>query len=409
MTSPQPPLAPAANALTTAAHNPAPRLKVGRLALVAALLVLLAAAAGISPRWRQRAALRAETAELAVPNVLVTTPDPGKALVGPALPAEVKPFIESPIYARASGFLKRWLVDIGEKVRTGQLLAEIDTPELNQELARARAELAQAEAALELSKITAGRWADLLKTSSVSEQETAEKQSDLALKLATVEGARANVRRLEDLQSFSRVTAPFAGTITARRTDMGELIAAGSVKELFRLAQTGTLRVYVRVPQTSARNVLAGSVAEMSVPELPGRTIPAKVVRTSGVVDPQSRTMLTELEVDNASGDVLAGSYAQVRFPQAKAAAVLTLPSNCLLFRAEGSQVGVVLANGTVELRNVTVGRDFGPNVEVLGGVETSDQVIINPADSLVTGTRVRLVNPSESSSSAAKARQGKQ
>ncbi len=387
---------------------PTPAFKLRRLALVVLIVVLVAALAGLVPRWRQQAALRTETADLAIPTVIVTNPIPGKALVGPSLPAEVRPLIEAPIYARANGFLKRWLVDLGAKVEAGQLLAEIDTPELNQELARARAELAQADAALGLSKITAARWVDLLKTASVSEQEAAEKQSDLTLKSATVEAARANVRRLEELQSFAKVTAPFAGTITVRRADVGELIAAGSTRELFRLAQTGTLRVYVRVPQTAARAIAAGQNAEMTIPELPGRVIPAKVVRSSGVMDAQSRTLLTELEVDNAKGEILAGSYAQVRFPEAKLATGLTLPSNCLLFRAEGPQVGVVLPDGTVQLRNITLGRDFGPTIEVLEGVKPSDRVIINPADSLTSGTQVRLAERAKAAHPAAGLAPGK-
>ena len=365
-------------------------------ALLLAGVVVVAALAGLIPRWHQRAALRLETADLAIPTVTVVSPVASKATAGPPLPAEIKPFIESPIYARASGFLKRWLIDIGAKVEAGQLLAEIETPELDQELARARAELNQAEAALALSKITAARWTDLLKTSSVSEQEAAEKQSDLALKTAAVEAARANVHRLEEMQSFARVTAPFAGTITVRRTDVGELIAAGSTKELFRLAQTGTLRVYVRVPQTAARAVFPGQMAEMTVPELPKRVIPAKVVRTAGAMDAQSRTLLTELEVDNSRGEILSGSYAQVRFPEAKLDADLTLPANTLLFRAEGPQVGVVRPDGTVELRNVTVGRDFGPTLEILEGIKPSDRVIVNPFDSLGSGMKVRLLEPAK-------------
>ena len=378
-------------ALPDATPAPAPSLRLGRAALVVLLVIVIAALAGMFPRWRERGALRIATAELAVPTVIVTAPAPGQAAAGLWLPAEVRPFIEAPIYARANGYLKRWLVDLGAKVEAGQLLAEIDIPDLNQELARSRAELAQAEAALALARITAARWVDLLKTASVSEQEAAEKQSDLALKSATVEAARANVRRLEELQSFARVTAPFAGTITARETDVGQLITAGSAKELFRLAQTATLRVYVRVPQMAARGIEAGQVAEMTVPELPGRVIPARVVRTAGAMEAESRTLLAELDVENAGGEILAGSYTQVRFPQSKRDAALTVPSNCLLFRAEGPQMGVVLPNGVVELRNVRIGRDFGPTLEVLDGVSPADRVIINPADSLVSGTKVRI------------------
>jgi RND family efflux transporter MFP subunit len=309
--------------------------------------------------------------------------------------------VEAPIYARTSGYLKRFLVDIGAQVKEGDLLAEIDTPELNQELAQARAQLAQSDAALSLAKITAARWAELLKTSSVSEQEAAEKQADLELKTANVEAARANVRRLEELHAFEKVTAPFAGTITARNTDVGMLITAAGGRELFRLAQTSTLRVFVRVPQTAARGVEAGQTAEFSIPELPGRVFPAKIVRTSGAMSADSRTLLTELTVDNARGEILSGSFAQVRFTQSDIDSAPTLPANTLLFRAEGMQVGVVKADGRVELRNVTLGRDFGPMVEVLGGVSVGDRVILNPSDSLVSGATVRLA---EGTNGAAKA-----
>jgi RND family efflux transporter MFP subunit len=370
--------------------NP-PRFNLGRLAALAALVVLIAALAGLFPRWRQRAALRAETRELSIPTVLVASPVPGKAAAGLPLPGEVRAFVEAPIYARASGYMKRWIVDLGAKVEAGQLLAEIDTPELKQELARTRAQLAQAEAAFALAKVTAARWAELVKTASVSEQEAAEKQSDLALKSATVEAAGAEVHRLEELQSFARVTAPFAGTITVRLTDIGQLVTAGSGKGLFHLAQTDKLRVFVRVPQTLLGSVQLGQTAELTIPELPSRVFQAKVVRTAGAMDAPSRTLLTELEVDNSRGEILAGSFAQVRFPEAKLDAALTLPSNTLLFRAEGPQVGVVIAEGKVELRSVKVGRDFGPFIEVLDGVSPSDRVIVNPSDSLVSGAVVRV------------------
>ena len=361
-------------------------------AMVAALLVIVGAVAGLLPRWQRRAALRAETRQLAIQPVSVVFPAPGQAGAGLALPAEVKPFLESPIYARASGYLKRWFADIGARVKEGELLAEIDTPELDQELAQARAQLAQSQAALALARTTAARWTELLKTASVSEQETAEKQADLELKSASVQAAQANVRRLEESQAFQSVKAPFAGTITARKTDVGELIAAGNGKELFRLAQTGTLRVYVCVPQTAAAAVAPGQSAELSIPELHGRVFPAKVVRTSGAMSADSRTLLTELEVDNSGGEILSGSFAQVRFTETKLAPPLTLPANTLLFRSEGPQVGLVGADGKVELRGVTLGRDFGPTVEVLDGVGPKDRVILNPADSLVNGAVVRVV-----------------
>jgi RND family efflux transporter MFP subunit len=378
-------------AAATAEAAASASVKLRHAALVAAVLVVIGAVAGLVPRWLHRKALRAETRELAIQTVSVVSPLPGKPMTGLTLPAEIKALVEAPIYARTSGYLKRFLVDIGAHVKAGDLLAEIDTPELNQQLAQARAELVQAEAALALSKTTAARWADLLKSASVSEQEAAEKQSDLELKAATVEAARANVRRLEDMQSFERVTAPFAGTITARNTDIGQLIAAGGNSELFRLAQTGTLRVYVRVPQAAARGVAPGQMAELTIPELPGRVFPAKVVRTSEAMSTDSRTLLTELEVDNSKGEILAGTYAQARFTEARLDSALTLPSNTLLFRSEGPQVGVVGLNDKVELRSVSLGRDFGPTIEILGGVSPSDRVILNPPDSLVSGATVRV------------------
>ena len=365
--------------------------KLRNAAIVATVLIVIGAVVGLVPRSLHRNALRAETRELAIRTVSVVAPAAGKNAVGLTLPAEAKALVEAPIYARTSGYLKRYLVDIGSKVKAGDLLAEIDTPELNQELAQSRAQLAQAEAALALALTTDARWAELAKTSSVSEQEAAEKKADLELKSATVEAARANVRRLEDLQSFERVTAPFAGTITARGTDVGQLVAASSGNELFRLAQTGTLRVFVRVPQSVAHGMAPGQMAELTIPEMPGRVFPAKVVRTSGAMSADSRTLLTELQVDNSRGEILAGTYVQVRLTEAKLDPTLTLPANTLLFRSEGPQLGVVGADGKVELRGVTLGRDFGPTIEILGGIGPTDRVILNPADSLVGGTTVRV------------------
>jgi RND family efflux transporter MFP subunit len=389
-TSTPPPAAPGASASAAAEKAGA---KLRNAAIVAAVLVVVGAIFGLVPRWQHRRVLAKETRDLAIQTVQVVSPAPGKPVVGISLPAEVRPYVEAPIYARTSGYLKRFLVDMGAQVKEGDLLAEIDTPELNQELAQARAQLAQSDAALALAKITATRWAELLKTSSVSEQEAAEKQADLELKTANVEAARASVRRLEELHAFEKVTAPFAGTITARNTDVGQLITAAGGRELFRLAQTSTLRVFVRVPQTAARGVEAGQTAEFSIPELPGRVFPAKIVRTSGAMSADSRTLLTELTVDNARGEILSGSFAQVRFTQSDIDSAPTLPANTLLFRAEGMQVGVVKADGTVELRNVTLGRDLGPMVEVLGGVTVGDRVILNPSDSLVSGATVRLAD----------------
>lgn len=383
-----------AASLEEAAARSGSRLR--RASLLAALLVVIGAIAGLLPRLHQQAVLKADTADLALQTVSVVSPSPGKAAGNPPLPAEIKPFLEAPIYARASGYLKRWTHDIGARVKEGDLLAEIDTPELNQELAHARAQLSQAQAALSLARTTAARWNELLKTASVSEQEAAEKQADFELKTANVEAAQAEVRRLEDLQSFQSVRAPFNGILTVRNTDVGQLITAGNGRELFRLAQTDTLRIYVRVPQTLASSVAIGQTAEMAIPEMPGRVFAAKVVRTSGAVSADSRTLLTELEVDNTKGEILSGTYAQVRFNHAHPQAALTIPANALLFRAEGPQVGIAASDGKVTLRNVTLGRDFGSTMEITDGLTSTDQVIVNPPDSLVGGMLVRVAKQSE-------------
>jgi len=375
---------------------PAPAVKLGKFWIVAAILVVIGLAIGLVPRWLARRALARETVENSVPSVAVISPTPGKSDMGVPLPAEVQAFVEASIFARANGYLKTWDVDIGQNVEAGQLLAEIDTPEVNQQLEQAKAEVAQADANLALAKSTSERWADLLTTSSVSEQETAEKQADFALKKANLEAARANLHRLEDLKSFARVTAPFAGTITARDTDIGQLIVAGSGRPLFRLAQTNPLRVYVHVPQTLSRQVELGQGAELTISELPGRKFEAKVVRTAGAMEPSSRTLLAELEVNNPKNEILAGSYAQVRFHDTLADATLTLPANTLLFRSEGMQVGVVGTGGKVEMRTVRLGRDFGQTVEVVEGVKAGDRVIVNPPDALATGMNVRVAEPTK-------------
>lgn len=367
--------------------------RLGRIGFGLLILIIAAAVAGYIPRWRQKKALVEEARDLGITSVSVTQPVPAKSSGALMVPAEIKPFLDAPIYARANGYLKRWLVDIGAEVQAGQLLAEIDTPEIQQELAQSRAQLLQAEAALELAKTTAARWADLLKTQSVSEQEEAEKRADLALKSATVEASKANVRRLEELEGFTRVTAPFAGTITARNTDVGELISANSGKELFHLAQTKTLRVFARVPQSAARAVRTGQLAHVLISEVPGEKFPAKVVRNAGVMSADSRTLLTELQLDNSRKRIMPGSFAQVSFEELHPDAPLTVPGNALIFRSEGSQVAIV-ENGVVHLKKITLGRDFGAHVEVLAGLTADDHVVTNPPDALTDGMHVRVVAP---------------
>ena len=368
-------------------------VRLRRVLGLAILLILIGLASGLVPRWFSRRALAAETQQLAVTTVAVVSPSPGKTDFGVPLPAEVRPFVEAPIFSRASGYLKRWLVDLGAAVTNGQLLAEIEAPEVDQQLAQATAEVAQNQAALDLAKITAMRWTELHKAASVSEQETAEKQSDWALKKANLDAALANQHRLEELKTFASVTAPFDGIITARKTDVGQLITAGNGSELFSLAQVNPLRVYVRVPQTMAHAIAPGQTAELILDQ---SKITAKIVRTAGAIDPGSRTLLTELQVDNARGAILAGSYAQVRFTDSVAAPTLTLPANTLLFRAEGIRVGVVDADNKVEIRAVKLGRDFGQTVEVLEGIAAGDRVIMNPADSLAGGLMVQVAEPAK-------------
>ena len=369
--------------------KPDSKPSLGRWFFIILVLIAIGLVYGLVPRFQKKASLVLENQDLSTSTVQVTNALPGIASASLVLPAEIHAFQETPIYARASGFLKHWNADIGATVKAGDALADIDSPEVNEQLTQATAELAQSQAAESLARITAARWSELLKTSSVSEQENAEKQADLKLKTANVDAAKANVHRLEDLTSFTHVTAPFTGTVTARNVDNGDLITSG--KELFKLADITKLRVYVRVPQTAAPNMAIGLKASLIVPEKSGKKFPARIVRTSGAIDAGSRTLLTELEVDNPDNEILAGSYAQVGFEDVKQNPTLVLPANTLLFRAEGLQVGIVGADGKVELRSIILGRDLGKTVEIISGVNPSDKIIMNPADSITSGATVRI------------------
>jgi RND family efflux transporter MFP subunit len=377
----------------------APPIRLRRILEIVVLLIVIGLVIGLVPRWLARQKLLTETRSDAMPTVDVVQPASAKADAGTPLPADVQPFVEASIHARASGYLKNWFVDIGEHVTNGQALAEIDTPELDEQLSQAKADLDQAAAARDLAKITSDRWTELLKTASVSDQETAEKKSDYVLKQATVESAQANVQRLEDLKNFDRVTAPFDGVITARNTDIGQLIASGSGPELFRLAQTNPLRVYVRVPQVLAHAIKPGQKAHLIFQDMPGRDFEATVTRTAGAVDAASRTLQVELQVPNPKNEILAGSYAQVRFDDSAAANVLTLSDNALLFRAQGMQVALLGPDNRVTLRNVRLGRDFGNTIEVLSGLEATDRVIMNPPDGIAEGMTVQVAAPAQTNS----------
>jgi RND family efflux transporter MFP subunit len=381
-----------------AAMPPAPSAKRMRSdGIIIALIVTGALVLGFLPRWHQRQTAVADMNQLSIPTVSVVSPMLEKSESGLVLPAEIKPWREASIYARANGYLKDWVADIGAHVTTDQLLAEIETPDLDQQLEQAKAQLQLSQANLHLAETTDARWKVLLKTASVTEQEAAEKAAGRETAAASVAADQANVRRLEELVAFQRVIAPFDGTITIRSVDNGDLIVAGSGgQELFHIAQTDKLRVYVRVPEPSASGIAIGQMATLTTPASPGRSFTAKVTTTSEAISPISRTLLTQLEVDNSQHQVLPYSYGEVRFHSNNSAPHLVLPSNTLIFRAQGLQVGVVRADGTVELRPVQVGRDFGQTIEIRDGVTSVDRVITNPTDSLVDGVNVQIRSISE-------------
>jgi len=354
---------------------------------------------GLNSRARAESALAKQTDQLAIASVAVVHPQLSSAAEEIALPGNMQAFTDTPIYARASGYLRKWYVDIGAHVKSGELLAEIETPEIDRQLQQAKADLATAQANLDLAQTTAKRYQFLLKTDSVSQQETDEKVSDLAAKQAILNSTAANMHRLQELVSFQKVYAPFDGVITARNIDIGALIDAGANapgKELFHESATGVLRVYVNVPETYWRVARPGAIADVTLAEFPGRTFRGRLVRTSDSIDLTSRTLLVEVDVDNAHGDLLPGAYATVHLKLPSRTNALTVPANALLFRAEGLQVAVV-KNGRVQLKNVKMGRDFGNDVEVTNGVAASDQVIVNPSDSVSDGQQVQITKGSAS------------
>jgi RND family efflux transporter MFP subunit len=369
-----------------------PSRRMRRATIIVPLIVIGGLVLGFLPRWRERRTAVADMTQLAIRTVSVVSLAPLKSGDGLILPAEIRPWREASIYARANGYLKDWLSDIGAHVQAGQLLAEIETPDLDQQLDQAKAQVVLAQANLHLAETTDVRWQTLLKTASVSQQEADEKSAARETAAASVEAERANMRRLQELVFFQRVIAPFDGTVTRREVDIGDLIVAGSGgQELFHIAQTGKLRVYVHVPEPYALDVASGQTATLTTPESPDLVFEAKVITTSESIATASRTLLTELEVDNSKNQILPYSYGEIKFKPNRSNPPLTLPSNVLIFRSLGLQVGVVRPDGTVELRPVKVGRDFGQTIEILSGVTPSDRVITNPTDSLVDGVKVRI------------------
>src|SRR6266487_192922 len=373
------------------------RRKGSRLFAILFVVVIGLVVVGAVTLFQRRAqyqALAKETETLAIPTVAVIHPATESAQEDLVLPGTMQAYVESPIYARTNGYLKKWYRDIGSRVRQGELLADIDTPEVNQQLSQARADLNTAKANAHLSEITATRFTELIKTDGVSKQEVDNANGDLEAKRAIVQSSEANVRRLEDLESFRHIYAPFSGVITRRNVDVGTLINAGnggSSQQLFFLAQTDHIRVYLSVPETAAPSVHAGLGAFLQLTQYPGQKFEGKVVRTAEAIDTGTRTLLTEVDVPNHNGALLPGGYAQVHLQVKVTGSRLQVPVNALLFRSEGLRAVVVDANHKIHLRQITVGRDYGTNLEVLQGLDPKDWIVLNPEDSLEEGQEVRV------------------
>src|SRR6266403_465839 len=368
------------------------RRRFRRILILGGAVVLIALVVGFIPQLRERKTAAADTKQLAIPTVAVVSPISNTSGSGLNLPAEVKPWQEASIFARVNGYLKSWLVDIGAHVEKDQLLAEIDTPDLDQQLAQARSQAVLAKRNLEQSKKTNTKWQELYKEGVVSQLDAENTDTSQGTNQANTEAFAANLRFLEQEVAFKRVTAPFAGTITIRNVNVGDLITANNTNmEMFHIQQRDPLRVYFRIPQEEASNIAVGQTFDVQIGAQSAKTYPGKVISTSEAVSPDSRTMLVQLQVGNSKNEILPGSYATVRVPQVALGKLVTLPDSTLIFRDKSVQVGVVDAKGAVQLRDVKVGRDFGVHSEILSGVTESDKVIVNPSDSLTTGTTVRL------------------
>jgi RND family efflux transporter MFP subunit len=362
--------------------------------IVAVLALLILGGFTLLQRRTQYKALANETEKLAVPTVAVVHPTPEPGQEDLVLPSTTQAYVESPIYARTNGYLKKWYHDIGSRVKKGELLADIDTPEVDQQLSQARADLGTSKANEDLSQITATRYQDLIKTDGVSKQEVDNAVGDYAAKRATMASSEANVRRLEELESFKHIFAPFSGVITRRDIDIGNLINAGNggaAQELFDLAQTDPIRTYVRVPEIYGPTIHSGLGAYLELSQFPGEHFEGKVVRTADAIDLASRTLNTEVDVPNQDGRLLPGGYAQVHLLVKVAGQRLQVPVNALLFRSEGLRAVVVDENHKTHLRPLTIGRDYGTALEVLQGLSSNDWIVLNPPDSLEEGVQVKV------------------
>lgn len=367
------------------------------LLIVLLVLVLVAAivAAGILPRLKARAALKTETIDLAIPTVTVLHPKQGAPHQEIILPGNMQAFTDSPIYARTNGYLKKWYVDIGAHVKNGQFLADIDTPEVDQQLSQARANLNTAQANYRLSEITANRYQELRNSDSVAKQDVDNAVGDFQAKAAMVASAEYQVKYLEELESFKKIYAPFDGVITARNTDIGALITAGSAggvgTQLFHISAIRTLRVYVNVPQQYSQDAKPGLSADITLQEFPGRRFKGTLVRNANSIDLSSRTLLIEVDVDNPTGELLPGAYASVHLKLPSDVPSFIVPVSALIFRSQGLQVATVGPDNRARLVSIVVGRDFGNEVEVVSGLTAEDSVIINPPDSIISEEAIRV------------------
>jgi RND family efflux transporter MFP subunit len=379
-----------------------PRKALIGMALVVIVTVALAGY-GILRRHQADAVLAERTTELAAPTVMVATPKAGAPVDNFILPGNVTAWTDSPIFARTSGYLTRWFYDIGARVKKGALLAEISTPEVDQQLAQAQADLVTAQATANNARIQAERYTGLVKSDAVSRQDTDTFVNQAASTASQVQSAQANVERLRQLQSFEKVYAPFDGVITARNIDTGQLIDPGAGRELFRLQAIQTLRVYVNLPQIYSGNVKRGAKIDLSFAEHAGSLYQGTLVRTSDAIDPASRTLLVEIDVDNRAGDLLPGSLAQVHFKTPSAGPTLIVPAAALIFRKEGLRVGVVVSGNVAHLVPVVIGQDDGASVQIITGLTPGDKVIQDPPDSLIDGEMVQVVSPASQSNAGGK------
>jgi RND family efflux transporter MFP subunit len=392
--NPHPAPHPAHDRVTTPAHNPiSPRKALAGAAVVLAIAGALAGF-GILRRISDSKALARRTNDLAAPTVSAAPPRLGAPVDSFVLPGNVSAYTDSPIYARTDGYLLHWYFDIGAKVKKGALLAVIDTPELDQQLSQARSDLATAQANANIARIQADRYSGLVKSDAVSQQDTDTFVNQAAATAAAVKSAQANVDRLSALQSFEKVYAPFDGVITARNIDTGQLINQGAGTELFHMQALQILRVYANVPQMYSQTVKRGMKIALTFPEHPGKVYWGDLVRTAEAIDPASRTLLVEVDVDNRAGELLPGSLAQVHFKAPPAGPTFIVPASALIFRKEGLQVSTVVDGNVARLVPVVIAEDDGANVQIVTGLNAGDQVIQDPPDSLIDGEKVSVVNP---------------